>query len=151
MKDLDNYATSLDKPHGQCEADPVIAGDGCPDGGLPNKQCINSNNQPRKAHLTDKLKVIFSSIVKELTTSSIQPHYDQLVFSLHSTLPVQEVKQSFAVVFGEPGESFDHKFWLFQTSIGQLEISRKRENTKFHHIIKLRNLQILRVFTERYI
>ena len=143
MKEHVHFTTNFDKPHtsidelhGQREA-----GDSA--GGLPNKQRHNSKKALRKAHLTDKLKVIFSSIVGQITSGSIQASFDQLIFSLRSKLPVQDVKQSFATVLGEPGESYDRKFWLFKTSIGQFELSRTRENTKFCHIIKLRNLQIL--------
>jgi len=47
------------------------------------------------------------------------------------------------VAFGDPAKSFDGKFWLFQTSLGQFELSAHRKETKFFHIIKFRNLALL--------
>jgi len=47
------------------------------------------------------------------------------------------------VAFGEPELSYDGKFWKFQTSFGQFELSTNRKETKFYHILKFRNLALL--------
>ena len=142
MKEHTDDTTPVDELHGQRDAGNT--GDGVKRlAYATNKTRHNSANQPRKSRYTDRLKAVLASIIKQITTSFIQPHYDQLVFSLGSKLPFKDVKRHFTDVFGEPENSYDGQVWVFQTPVGQFEVSSNRKKTKFYHVIMLRDLALL--------
>ena len=110
-----------------------------------------SLGRPNKGSLTLKNKSIAYSIVKYLSLGKISflapapipAAYDQIEISLYSRLPCAEVKQNFISVFGKPKVTQDRKFWIFSSPTGRFEVSRSRKKTRFYHIIKLRNLDLL--------
>ena len=106
---------------------------------------------PNKGELTTKLKPIFREHVvryfyKQEPLYEIDPipaEFDQIILSLYSILPLEDVKANFIESFGKPALSYDQKFWIFKTDVGKFEVSSSRENTNCYHIIKLRNLELL--------
>ena len=104
-----------------------------------------------KVRLTSKSQKNFQTIIRYFspvrnslfTPEPIPATYDQIQISLYTLLPLEEVKQNFVKIFGAPGKTHGGRFWLFHTSAGDFEVTCNREETKFYHVIKLRDLELL--------
>ena len=117
---------------------------------------VTSRNlrRPNKSYPTPNIKSINRAIIRHFSPyeiglsdiDTIPARYDQIQISLYSRLPIEEVKQNFVSIFGEPKKSYDGKFWLFSTPTGKFEVSRYR--TTFFHIIKLRNMKLLSLLAQ---